>query len=929
MTPERLQRLEELYHAARERQPDERQAFLTAACAGDEELRRVVESLLVQDGGGVMGQPALEIAANLLGDATETRWAIGTELGPYRIEALLGAGGMGQVFKACDTRLGRAVALKVVHERFSARFEREARVISALNHPHICTLYDVGALPSGSGYLVMELVEGETLAAKLKKGKLTIPQTLQYGAQVAEALAEAHAKGIVHRDLKPANIMLAKRGVKVLDFGIAKSQEDETLTASRVAVGTPAYMAPEQRAGRDCDTRTDIYALGLVLHEMATGRRPSEDASAALRSLPERLAHVIGRCLEPDPESRWQSARDVSAELEWAREPEPTTTAAQPGRRWWTATAIIFVLAALGGWAIAHFRQPAADERVVRFQIDPPEGGQFPLAGSIGGIALSPDGKTVAYVASVNGKSGLWVRPLDGTTARPLAGTEGAAHPFWSADSKSIAFFNIRRLQRVEAAGGGEPLTICDALTLGEGGSWSANGQIVFGLLNSPLFRVPASGGKPVPLTTLNQSRGEIGHSWPQMLPGGRLLYWVLSDKPEDTGVYAASLAKPDERIKLLTSDANALYAALPDAKSYLLWVRGQALVAQEFNPTTFKLAGEPHPVADPVSKGGQLNASIGNGGVLLYSAFGSSNGMFTWFDRAGKPLGTVGDPDGYSTFRLSPDGRRAVATRHRSGDNNLFLLDMATHLPSRFTLNSSFNVFPIWSPNGRTILYTATRSLFRKDSDGVGNEELVIPSQNPQYATDWSGDGRLVLYMETAPGTQDDLWILRVTPDGKAVPGTLGQDPNPRPYLRTPADELNGRFSPEPSPRWVVYESNESGPHDVYIAAFPNPRNKIRISRSGGEYPQWGAKGRELFYVAPGNKLMAVSLKLGPDSVEPSAPRELFVLPFLDESHTSPYDAAPDGQRFLVRATPPPASQPLTVILNWPALLKNGVSAP
>ena len=906
MTPERMEQIEELFHAACENR--------SALDNADPELRSEVESLLAQQA----SLPKLGLAS------TGTQTLVGTQLGPYKIESLLGAGGMGQVFQARDTRLGRAVALKVVHEHFSTRFEREARAISALNHPHICTLHDIGP-----NYLVMELVEGETLAAKLTKGKLTIPQTLEYGAQVAEALVEAHAKGVVHRDLKPGNIMLTKTGIKVLDFGIAKLQGEGTLTVPKAAIGTPAYMSPEQAEGNECDARSDIYSLGLVMHEMATGKRPPADPSATLESLPQKLAHSIGRCLERDPENRWQTARDVKAELEWAQEPESSTTQAttqaSAWRRWLTTTAVIFVLAALGGWAIGRLRQTTVDDRLVRLQIDPPEGGQF------GDFALSPDGRTVAYVATVNGKSGLWVRPLNGTSARPLAGTESAEHPFWSPDGKSIAFFNIRRLQRVEAAGG-EPLTICDALTLGGGGSWSADGQIVFALLNSPLFRVPASGGKPVPLTTLNAARGETGHSFPQLLPGDRLLYWVHSDKPENTGVYAARLARPDERIKLVASEANGLYAALPDGKEYLLWLRGETLLAQEFKAAAFKLVGEPHVVADPVSKIqgnlGSMNASIGNGGMLLYNAFGTTNQLFTWFDRNGKPLGTVGDPDGYSTFRLSPDARRAIASRHRSDSNDLFLLDMATHLSSRFTLNSSFNVFPIWSPNGRTILFTATRSLFRKDSDGAGNEQPVIPSQNPQYANDWSVDGSMVLFEEIAPGTQADLWSLRVTPDGKALPSGSRNDPNPRPYLRTPFNEVNGHFSPEPSPRWVAYESDESGPFEVYIAAFPDPRNKIRISTGGGQNPQWGAKGRELFYVAPGNKLMAVSLKLAPDSVEPSAPRELFVLPILEITHVSPYDAAPDGQRFLVRATPQ-ASQPLTVIVNWPALLKNGAQAP
>ena len=922
MTPARWQQIEGLYLAAKEREPAARESFLTGACGDDAELRARVESMLAQDGrlDRILDIPA----AGLLTEVAEnTAIREGAQLGPYRIEALLGEGGMGRVYQARDTRLDRPVAIKILHSRFEARFESEAHAISALNHPHICTLHDIGA-----GYLVMELIEGETLAARLKKGALGTDLALRYGAQIAGALAAAHAKGIVHRDLKPGNIMVTRSGIKVLDFGLAK-KEGEAPSGSSAVMGTPGYMAPEQREGKRADARTDIFALGLVLYEMATGKRVQAGERPQLDALPEKLAHVVERAIEPDPEGRWQSARDVKAEIEWAREPEPAATAARTGRHWWTAAAIALALGALGGWMITHVRQSTGDERVVRFQIEPPAGGQFLLRAPLGGIALSPDGRTAAYVASVNGKSELWVRPLDSTDGHPLAGTESAQFPFWSPDSRFIAFSNGRRLQRVEVAGG-EPLTISDDLSIdiGRGGAWLDDGQIVFGSLDSPLFRVPASGGKPAPLTTLDAARSELGHNWPQLLPGGRLLYWVRSDKRENTGAYVASLARPDKRVKIVTSDANALYAALADGESYLLWPRGQALVAQKFDAAGPKLIGETHLIADRVSKvgnAGHMNVAIANGGVLLYSAFGESS-QFTWFNRAGKPLGTVDEPDNYSHFRLSLDGRRAVSNRAGSGSTDLVLLDMVTHLSTRLTLNSSMNFFPVWSPNGRTIVFTAGRNLFRRDADAAVSEQPVIQPQNSQYASDWSRDGRWLLFLENASSTQTDIWTLHVTPDGQAVPGTP-DDPNPRPYLRTLFDERYGRFSPEPSPRWVAYQSDESGQYDVYIAAFPDPRNKVRISTGGGRYPEWAPNGREVFYVAPGNKLMAVNLKLGPDSIEPSAPRELFVLPTV-ETGVTPYDTAPDGLRFLVRATPN-ASKPLTVIVNWPALLRNGGSAP
>ena len=576
--------------------------------------------------------------------------------------------------------------------------------------------------------------------------------------------------------------------------------------------------------------------------------------------------------------------------------------------------------------AVSYFRQPPADDRVVRLQINPPEGSRFSFGNLIGGIALSPDGRTAAFVASGNGKTGLWVRPLDGTTSRLIPGTEGAANPFWSPDGKSLAFLAGGKLQRVDLAGGA-PIAIC-ALFEFRGGAWGSDGQILYGTTSSGLFRVPASGGTPSPLTALNASRGEGSHRWPQILPGGRFLYWVQGDKPENTGIYAASFAKPGEPVRLVPTDTNGLYAPGGDGKGYLLWLRGGTLVAQEFNPSTLKLAGEPHPLADPVARigiMGQMNVAVSTGGMLLYSASNVFS-QFTWLDRTGKPLAMVGEPGEYtSAFRLSPDGRSVAAVRDGPGGRDLWLLEAERGVVSRFTTNSGLSIYPVWSPDSRTIVFTsgASRNLFRKDSSGAGSEEPLAPAANPRFATDWSRDGRYLLYYEIAPETPRHLWVLGMTPDGRAAP-----DAKPRPYLRTRFNESWGRFSPDSPPRWVAYQSDVTGRYEVYIQAFPEPRGKFQISTGGGQYPQWGAGGRELFYVSPDYKLMVVSLKLGTDSVEPANPRELFPLPALDNGF-SPYDTSPDGQRFVVRATPEQAAQPLTVIVNWPALLKKGTPAP
>jgi len=592
-------------------------------------------------------------------------------------------------------------------------------------------------------------------------------------------------------------------------------------------------------------------------------------------------------------------------------------------RRWWIAAAVTLLLGALGLWAASHLRSTPTDERVLSLQINPPESSEFTFGTQAAGIALSPDGNTAAYVAANNGKAALWVRPLESTTARLLAGTEDAGMPFWSPDSKSVAFFAHGKLQRVYLTGG-TPQTICE-VGQARGGSWSDNGQILIGGWNSGLFQVAAAGGRPSSVTTLDASRGEVFHYWPQILPGGRFLYFVRSSKRENSGVYAASFAKPREMVQLLATDTNALYAPAVDGahgnrKGYLLWLRGGTLVAQDFDAAALRLSGVPHPIADPVSRigvHGQMQVSVSATGILLYSSTEPLR-QFKWVDRTGKPRGTVGDPALSAFFHLSPDGRRVVVTRVNSIGTDLWILDVVRGVPSRLVSRPGMNVSPVWSPDSRTILFAsdAPPNLFRNDASGAGGEQRLTQSPNPQFPMDWSRDGRFILYEEdTAPGNQRSLWIMPVAPG----------DVKPRLYQRAAFNQSNGQFSPDT--RWVAFESDESGRHEVYIDTFPQPRGKVRISTGGGVLPQWGAGGRELFYVSPDSMLMSVSLKPVTGSLYPSAPHALFPLLVID-TEVSPYDASPDGQRFLVLEAAEHAAQPLTVIVNWPALLDRATNS-
>lgn len=870
--------------------------------------------------------------------------AAGNRLGPYEILGPLGAGGMGEVYRARDTRLDREVAIKVAIERFSERFDKEARAVAALNHSHICMLYDVGP-----NYLVMEYVEGES-----PKGPLPVDTAVEYAGQILDALDHAHHKGITHRDLKPGNILVTQAGIKLLDFGLAKvgagplKESEETLTQAiskpltqdGQIVGTLQYMSPEQLRGGPMDPRSDLFSFGCVLYEMLTGKRAfsGESAASVIAAILERpapsvaqvapaaLDRVLKRCLEKDPELRFQTARDLKASIEWAIQPAGETgtdTAIRSGysrlgRAGWIAAGLL-VLGGIGGWTLAGLVRRSAAPQAVRLQLNPPGGGQFLFGLGItpGGMAISPDGRSVVFVASVARQAGLWIQPLDGAKPRLLAGGEGAGYPFWAPDSKSVAFFANGKLQRIDLPGGA-PYPICEVDASVRGGSWSNDGYILLGTQSTGLFRVPASGGVPSRLPSSTALT-----LMPQLLPGGRVLYFASGATPESTGLFGGSLDKPGEEVRLVNTGSSAVYAKSGSGQHYLLWLRGSTLVAQGLDPRRLKLIGEPYPIADPVgSLNGVTNVSASSNGVLI---FGTSNllSQFTWLDRAGEVLSNVGEPGEYNSFRLTGDGRRAVFSRNYPQGSDLWLLDTERGVANRFTANLSIAAYPVWSGDGAQIVFSTggPLSLFHKAANGVGNEERLTQSSSLHLATDWSRDGHIA-YFEVGKTTQEDIWTVQVTPDGRRIPGA-----DPRLYVQTPFRELNARFSREANPRWVAYMSNKSGQFEVYIDSFPEPGHEIRVSSAGGSYPEWNDTGDELFYVSPDYSLMSVRVKATASSLEPSVPRALFRLPAA-VSTWSPYEVGPGGQRFLVRAVPEQqGSQPLTVIVNWPALLEGSGS--
>ena len=877
--------------------------------------------------------------------------APGTRLGTYEITSHIGSGGMGEVYQAHDSKLGRDVAIKVLPEQFArdperlARFRREAKLLAALNHPNIATIH--GLEQSGdTHYLVMELVPGDTLAQLIKRdGAIHFREALAIAKQIAEALEAAHEKAIIHRDLKPANVKVTPEGrVKVLDFGLAKafaaepSAEDiansPTLSALPtqlgLIMGTAAYMSPEQARGRSVDRRSDIWSFGCVLYELLTGKQAfygenTTDILAAVvkadpdwQAIPASTAPTIQallrRCLQPDLNRRARDAGDLRIEIEEVlTAPHATEPAAPQGRAvpLWSVAIGAAVLAAITAITLSrvHPIPPAAPP--VRFAFTAPE--QQRLVTNSSNVAVSPGGRQFALVSGKEtDKPTIWIHSLDSPVSRQLAGTDGAYGPFWSPDGRFLGFFADGKMKRISATGG--PVqTICSA-TAALGGAWAPDGTIVFAPGNrTPIYRVPAAGGTPEPISSIDSTRKQNSHRLPSFLPDGRrFLYTARSDVKENTGVYVGSLDSKETKW-LFAAQSNAVYSP----PGYILFVQDNNLMAQPFNASSLALSGEPFPlVADVMqnvtSARGTVSVSA-DGTVLDYIGASPNLEQLAWFDQTGKRLEPLGQPQTFrESLQLSPDSKHValVIPDADSGNRDIWLMDTAGGTKTRLTTHPANDWYPHWSPDGSEIIFASDRdgasSLYRKAANGAGDDELVLKSELPnnQFPTDWSADGRFVAVTRDAPRTLVDIWILPMFGDRK-----------PYPWLETPFMEESPIFSPDG--KWVAYSSNESGDFEIYVNAF-GKSGKQRVSTNGGRLPRWRRDGRELFYME-GTSMMGVAITPG-DSFEVHPPVHLF------NACTAPangydyhYDVSGDGRRFLFRCSVPQVTQlQINVWINW-----------
>jgi Tol biopolymer transport system component len=832
-----------------------------------------------------------------------------------------------------------------------ARFEREARAVSSLSHPHICTLHDIGH-HEGCDYLVMEYLEGETLAARLERGPLPAEELLRYATQIADALDKAHRQGLVHRDLKPGNVMLTKSGAKLLDFGLAKAiglapgisdltsspTVSRPLTAQGTIVGTFQYMSPEVLEGKEADARSDIFSFGAVLYEMATGKRAFEGKSQAsviaailktdpppISSLqpmaPPALERVVRSCLAKDPDDRWQTAHDLSLQLKWILEggsqagvaaPIATRRKTQQWAAWGIAAVLLVTTAVL---AILYFRPvPAAGS--LRFNIPAPEKVSYGVS-----FALSPDGKMLAFVSrDAAGKEQLWLRPLDSLEARALSGADEASFPFWSPDGRQIAFFAKGKLKKIDAAGG--PVqTLADAPD-GRGGTWNRDGLILFG--PAPyvvLHSVPAAGGVTTPVTVLDKSRQESGHRWPHFLPDGRhFLFAARSSVPENEAIFVGSLDGKESRLLLPVLSSSQFVPP-----STLLYVRENTLIAQPFDPGKLRVTGDPIPIAEMVeilgadAPTGYAAFSAAGNAVLTYRTSQTGrNAELVWFDRKGKRLGAVGQKGEYDEPALSPDGKHLVVDYREPGSRNedLWILDLVRGTFSRFVNRPGLDITPLWAPDGNGVYYATQKNkfeLYYRALTSDAKDELRLSAPTNKYVDDASRDGKFLLYEDEDPKTKYDLWVLPLSAGGK-----------PQVFRKTDYNEAHARFSPEG--KWVAYSSDESGKPEVWVQAFPGPGQRWQISTTGGDQPAWRGDGKELFYVGPDKKLMSVSIKAGP-GIEAGVPQPLFDMHIRTEPITgsrNQYAMTPDGQRFLVVTLLEEAARPpITVVTNWTTALR------
>ena len=912
MTPERWRRVEQVYQAARDRAPSQRGVYIEETCGTDPDLRKEVESLLHQDD-STPEMPLNRPAWLAFGgpENTGAKPAPGTRLGPYEIEYALGAGGMGEVFRARDTRLNRPVAIKILRAQFSDRFEREARAISALNHPHICTLYDVGA-----DFLVMEFLEGETLASRLKKGPLPMDIVLQFGAQIASGLAAAHGKDLVHRDLKPANIMLTKAGVKVLDFGLAKGTGDETLTCG--IFGTPAYMAPEQKQGKLCDARTDIYALGLILREMAAGKR----TDAASESETPQFTQLVDRCLREDPEERWQSAADLANMLEWLRaQPSaPVSRGKGSGKRTlWIAAAVVFAVALIAGLAAAVWSKSthrSAPPSVVRLALAVPSDGLVADPGQLSGApSISPDGKVVVLSLATNGSFSLWMRRLDSDRFEPLEGTQGdAKQPFWSPDGTQIAFFADGKVKKMKMPHG-KPEILCETPTqTARGGAWSSKGVILFGVNYKGLMKVPENGGDPVLVAGLESSLRENSLRSPQFLPDGRrFIYFSRTLDARNHGVYLDALDTVGKlpRKKLATSDGPSALGYDPySGRNFLIFPKDGQLWAQRFDEASGSVGGEKLAISDDV---GQFSVSAT--GTLVFRQAAVEQSTLSWVDRTGKPTGQAGQPGDYWDVSLSPDERYAAVINHRSREGRFWvdMIDLGRNLQSPFSDPAGRVSGLVWSRDSGSLYFTAwgekQNQVLVRRVDSAAPPQAVIASPERYDVRSLAPDDK------TLAG---DHWIgTEERGLGFALGGQL-----PWKMFEFPAASFKRcQFSPDG--KWLLYESNESGAFEIYLSDFPGLSIRRRLSVSGGNEPRWGRDGKEIFYVAPGSLLMSAAVE-DPVQMAFASPKALFRLPGQAQPAGGfSYDVSREARRFLVlNTTPPVNARNLSVVFNWPQLM-------